>query len=72
MIQQVVSVVNANHVRGGCLEKKGTSEPLNRLGESMIIDPHVHETVNYFISLLYSSKSDGDVNVLRYKLLCQK
>ena len=38
----------------------------------MIIDPHVHGTVNHFISLLYSPKSDGDVNLLRYKLFYQK
>ena len=30
----------------------------------MILDPHVQETVNYFISQLYSSKSDGDMNLL--------
>ena len=40
----------------------GNTESLNRLGESMVIEPHVHETVNSFISLLYSPKSDGDVN----------
>ena len=37
----------------------------------MIIDPHVHETVNNFISMLHSPKSDGDVNLLRYKMFCQ-
>ena len=38
----------------------------------MIIDPRVYETVNHFISLLYSPKSDGDVNLLRNKTFCQK
>ena len=50
----------------------GNLESLSRLGESMIIDPRVQETVNHFISLLYSSKPEGDVNSLRYKLFCQK
>ena len=35
----------------------------------MIIDPHVQETVNYFISQLYSSKSDGDMNLLTQVVL---
>ena len=50
----------------------GNLESLNRLGESLIIDPHVQETVYNFIPLLYKSKSDGDMNLLRYKLFCQK
>ena len=31
----------------------------------------MQETINYFISLLRSSKSDGGVNLLRHKLFCQ-
>ena len=31
----------------------------------------MQETINYFISLLCSSKSDGGVNLLRHKLFCQ-
>ena len=49
----------------------GNLEYLNRLEESMTLNPHVYESVNNFIPLLYSPKSDGEVNLLRYKFIAR-